>query len=206
MECKRHRKTENMGAAASEPASTDSKTSASEDFANLLGTEEFCDATLISNDDHEFRIHSAILAARSVVFKAIMLRLDLREKRDRIVRIEDADGTVLAETLRYIYSGKVENLKEIKTPLMAVARKYMLDGLMDMCVQAMKEDINVDNAVESFTLADLYQIQDLKNCAKDFIRNNVASVVNTPGFKNLKISNSHLLEELYCDLASHWKV
>ncbi|XP_031787002.1 ARMADILLO BTB ARABIDOPSIS PROTEIN 1 [Nasonia vitripennis] len=149
-----------MGAAASEPASTDSKKFASEDFANLLGTDEFCDATLISNDDREFRIHPAILAAGSVVFKAIILRLDLREKRDRIVRIEDADGTVLAETLRYIYSGKVENLKEIRTPLMAVARKYMLDGLMDMYVQPMKEGINVDNAVESFTLADLYQIQD----------------------------------------------
>ena len=41
-------------------------------FKNLMETQEFSDVTLISDDQHLYRVHKVILSACSTVFRKIL--------------------------------------------------------------------------------------------------------------------------------------
>merc|ERR1712136_319724 len=43
-------------------------------FKNLFETQEFSDVALVSDDQHEYKVHKFVLSASSTVFKKILTR------------------------------------------------------------------------------------------------------------------------------------
>ena len=77
----------------------------SDDFSNLFESSQFADVTLTCNS-REFQCHKAILTARSPVLAA-MFEHEMKERQLNLVEIEDMDPEVMADMLRFIYTGKV---------------------------------------------------------------------------------------------------
>lgn len=122
----------------------------------------------------EYQAHKAVLAARSPVFAA-MFEHEMEERKHNRVEITDVDADVLREMLRFIYTGKSNNLEKMADDLLAAADKYALERLKVMCEEALCSGLSVDNAAEVLILADLHSADQLKAQAIDFINMYVSS-------------------------------
>ena len=87
----------------------------SDDFSNLFESSQFADVTLTCNS-REFQCHKAILTARSPVLAA-MFEHEMKERQLNLVEIEDMDPEVMADMLRFIYTGKVSRLFQCDSEL-----------------------------------------------------------------------------------------
>lgn len=138
-----------------------------DDFGALLESEEFSDVSIIVGG-REFKVHKAILAARSPVFLA-MFKHDMKEKHENMVEIPDIDERVMREVLRFIYAEKVERIQELANDLLAAAEKYSLIGLKIMCEEALCGKLTINNAADVLDLADMYNADCLKTQVIHFL-------------------------------------
>ena len=81
-----------------------------------------------------------ILASRSSVLNALF-QANLSESHTNILKIEDIEPEVFTEVLHFIYTGKINNLEELATELLAVAEKYMLEILKAKCEDVLAQRI-----------------------------------------------------------------
>ena len=91
----------------------------SSDYQELFQSGKWSDVTLVVGDT-ELKAHKLILSARSPVFAALFV-----EMQESKVTITDVSADVLQEVLRYIYTGKVEALKDNADKLLAAADKVL---------------------------------------------------------------------------------
>ena len=71
-------------------------------FKNLMETQEFTDVTLISDDQHQYRVHKFILSACSSVFREILLNNPLNSS----VYLRGIFHEDLEAILQFIYLGE----------------------------------------------------------------------------------------------------
>ena len=123
----------------------------SDDLGNLFESSQFADVTLACNG-REFQCHKAILTSRSQVLAA-MFEHDMKERMNNRVEVKDMDPEVMAEMLRFLYTGKAANLENMAADLLAAADKYALDRLKVMCEEALCNNLTVENVSEVLILA-----------------------------------------------------
>ncbi|KAK2161622.1 hypothetical protein LSH36_113g04013 [Paralvinella palmiformis] len=172
----------------------------SDDMGMLFERKTFSDVTLCVGC-HEFQAHKAMLAARSPVFNA-MFEHEMEEKKLGRVEILDVDHEVMEEMLRFIYTGEAPNLDKMADDLLAAADKYDLERLKVMCEEALCSSLVVDNVSEVLVLADLHSAQQLKTHAIDFINSHATDVMETSGWKQMVLSQPHLVADAFRALAS----
>ena len=88
----------------------------SDDFGQLFDTSQFADVNLTCAG-REFKCHKAILIARSPVLAA-MFEHDMKERQQGRVEIDDMDPEVMADMLRFIYTGRAPNLDTMAADLL----------------------------------------------------------------------------------------
>eukprot|EP00096_Caligus_rogercresseyi_P004875 TRINITY_DN1947_c0_g1_i1.p1 TRINITY_DN1947_c0_g1~~TRINITY_DN1947_c0_g1_i1.p1 ORF type:complete len:379 (+),score=136.90 TRINITY_DN1947_c0_g1_i1:159-1295(+) len=173
----------------------------SEDFNTLFESSQFADVTLACQG-REFKCHKALLTARSQVFAA-MFEHDMEESKQNRVEVKDVDPDVMADMLRFIYTGRANNLENMAADLLAAADKYALDRLKVSCEEALCNSLTVENVSEILILADLHSAEQLKAQAIDFINTrHVTDVMETSGWKQMVSSNPHLIAEAFKALAN----
>lgn len=168
-------------------------------FESILSDESHSDVT-ISIKGKTLCAHKNILTTRSKVF-AGMLQYEMRESNTNNIVISDISYDVMKEVLRFIYSGKVADLAKIAKELLVAADKYDLWILKARCEEALWINVNIENACETLGIASLYNCSKLKSDTIDFILKNMKDIIGTNGFKELKLYNSNLLEEIICTIA-----
>lgn len=139
----------------------------SDDFQSLLDNPVYSDVTLVCGH-REFPVHKAILSARSRVFQAMFEHKMLENERSR-VEIEDIDSDIMIEILRFIYTGKAQNLDKLADALLPAADKYCLERLKVQCEEMLCTTIDRDNVADILILADLHSATQLRQQAIDFI-------------------------------------
>jgi len=172
----------------------------SDDLGLLFDRSAFSDVTLVVAD-RQFHVHKALLAARSPVFSA-MFEHDMEERKLNRVEITDVDPEVVAEMLRFIYTGRSPNLTKMADELLAAADKYALERLKVMCEEALCVNLNVDNVSDILALADLHCAEQLRTHAIDFINSHATDVMETCGWKEMVHNHPHLVAEAFRALAS----
>jgi len=174
----------------------------SDDLGVLFENSQFADAVLFCGG-REFQCHKAVLAARSQVFQA-MFEHDMEEKKKGRVEVKDVEADVMAEMLRFIYTGRTAaSLDNNAADLLAAADKYALDRLKVMCEEALCNGLTVENVSDVLILADLHSAEQLKAQALEFINTrHVTDVMETPGWKQMVSSHPHLIAEAFKALAS----
>ena len=132
-----------------------------------------------------------------------MFQHDMEESKQNRVEVPDLDPDVMADMLRFIYTGRAPNLDSMAADLLAAADKYALDRLKVMCEEALCNSLTVENVSEVLILADLHSADQLKAQAIDFINtHHVTDVMETPGWKQMVSSNPHLIAEAFKALAT----
>ncbi|GFT38803.1 speckle-type POZ protein-like [Nephila pilipes] len=104
------------------------------DMMQFLNSEFLSDFSIISKDGREFKVHGAILAARSPVFRR-MMHHNVRETITGRIEIDDIDSATLQLMILYIYTGMTKRLDLRESiHLYAAADKYFIDSLKLKCV------------------------------------------------------------------------
>ncbi|XP_065203943.1 speckle-type POZ protein B-like [Planococcus citri] len=166
----------------------------SENFASFFENQILTDV-ILSVNGKEYPAHKAILAARSPVFCA-MFKHSTKENELNRVDIKDINEAVVEGMLKYIYTGKCDDLDELAEELLVAADKYDLRRLKIMCAKELIEGLSAEDAANVVILADMHHLEDLKREAINFIVANFAQVLNTVGWKNMLVSNPHLVNEV----------
>ncbi|XP_065203416.1 speckle-type POZ protein-like [Planococcus citri] len=144
-----------------EPAALD-------DIGRLFMNEDFSDVRL-SVENKIYPAHKIVLIARSPVFGA-MFSYDTKEKQSNCIELQDITFAAFREMLRYMYTGKVQNLKELAPELLAAADKYDLKNLKIICEKELYETLSQSTAVATVMLADMYHAENLKKQALLYMR------------------------------------
>ena len=81
----------------------------------LRRNDSFCDVT-VAVKDKEFKAHKDMLAASSPFFLSL-LKSDMRESNEQLIRIEleEATPAVMEEVLKYIYTGMCQSQRKAPT-------------------------------------------------------------------------------------------
>lgn len=142
----------------------------------LLDNPVYSDVTLVCGHK-EFPVHKAILSARSKVFQAMFEHKMLENERSR-VEIEDIDGDIMLEILRFIYAGKIQNIDSLADALLPAADKYCLERLKVQCEETLCSTIDKDNVADILILADLHSATQLRQQCIDFINTHLQGIEN----------------------------
>ncbi|CAL1261152.1 unnamed protein product [Larinioides sclopetarius] len=165
------------------------------DLKSLYGDSNTADLTFLVGGQKLFA-HSSIIRCRSIVF-AKMLDQDMLERRTRCISITDADFQVFDCFLMYLYTAKLKD-KSWNTVyyLYSLAEKYAVSGLKKTCSCWLSANLNVDTVSKCIALAAFYEDKELKDEAKQFIRDNLGSVFETFDWKYIVSNQPQLASEV----------
>lgn len=168
------------------------------DLGMLYCSENQSDVTLVIGDTR-LPAHSAILAARSKVFAA-MLKSPMRESITKEVVLEDVDVDIMREMLRFLYTGGVEpQVLEEDSGTMALlqaAHHFEVPLLEECCAQVVGARLQVETAAEVLQAADSMNCLSLRDTCLAFVAAHVAEVQTTDGFRHLAESRPSLMLDL----------
>ena len=112
---------------------------------------EFCNVTLLSNDNRSFVAHDCVLAAASPYLKSLLTDMDLPSC---MLKLETISGELIEYILQFIYSGMVY-LPLTKLASIATASEQLgVDQLKTLCDGFLK-DFDVDETKHAEEAADL---------------------------------------------------
>lgn len=184
------------------------------DYKKMFDNELFADFMVKCNDGEILKAHKVILAARSPVFYA-MLNNNMKESNEGFVEIADFGSRTVKEVLRFIYCGKVQDLKMAARSLIHAAEKYELEELKEMCIDNIIEELSTINVLKCFQIANFISNgEKLSDECKEFTIRNYSAVKLDPDWKNLpniivlKICDEVMSRYINCNtqkLSTHYK-
>ena len=86
-----------------------------------------CDITLVAKEGKKSKAHKNVLSAASPFFVKL-LQSEMREKEEGVIRFEEISELILAEVLKFIYTGTVE-INEANASDLITAAEYLLRAL-----------------------------------------------------------------------------
>ncbi|XP_065222354.1 speckle-type POZ protein-like isoform X3 [Planococcus citri] len=163
----------------STPDTTAIKCDLSEDFESLLENPKCADVIFTTNGSN-YPAHKYVLSARSPVFAAMFKRKDLKNGKIRKIRINvtHMGEEVLRAMLRYIYTGKYENIGKLADKLFVAGAKYGLEELRKISEQTLCQTLTAENAEDMFVFAKKHHANELKSKAAQFIANRYVQKLN----------------------------
>ena len=70
------------------------------------GETYLCDITLVAREGKEFTAHRNVLSAVSPFFVKL-LKTDMKEKEEGVIRFEEISESTMADILDFIYTGSI---------------------------------------------------------------------------------------------------
>jgi speckle-type POZ protein len=137
----------------------------------ILEDEKYSDFTFIVGN-RKFKVHKNILAAASPVFDR-MFSSPMTEAQTNEANIDEIEPEVFKHLLRFIYGRKLpENLADVAVALelFKAAHYYEIERLQEICCANIRDNINVENAVDVYELAHVYDLIELENESWEFIK------------------------------------
>ena len=144
-----------------------------------------CDITLVAKEGKEFKAHKNVLSAASPFFVKLF-QSEMREKEEGVIRFEEISELILAEVLKFIYTGTVEINETNASDLIIAAEYLLIEGLKTKSGRYLEQQMTSSNCISTFRLAEKYRCEELVANSTKFILDNLASVAESEEFLNLK--------------------
>jgi speckle-type POZ protein len=139
------------------------------DLKALYETRVGADVRIFAgNSEEPVLVHSALLVARSPVFRA-MLCHSMKEGVDKEIRIEDMDTEVLRQLVRFLYMDSTGDLRRTAVPILLAADKYDIKKLQLICENYLINHLTDDSLDQVLNLSRLLGSNKLKNAAGNFM-------------------------------------
>ncbi|CAH2072239.1 unnamed protein product [Thlaspi arvense] len=187
-------------------------------FGVLLDSMEGSDVTFDIAGE-KFPAHKLVLAARSPFFKSKFF--NEVDASNTEVTINDVEPKVFKALLQFMYKDSLPRDVEplttrsfdiLKLPeiyetlivkLLAAADKYELKRLRLLCESHICKGISVKSVAKILALADRYNARELKNVCLKFAAENLAAVLETDAYQQLKEECLSLQSELLKAVAGY---
>lgn len=169
-------------------------------FERFLYQERFSDVKFIVDGGCVYA-HKMILSLESEVF-ADMFAHDKGGNLTSKVEIEGIDYEIFMEMLRFIYTGKVNNMEGAAKKLYIAADKYAVGELRLACLNILSSSLCNENAVERLKFSVSYHANTLRTKAIDFIVTHLKDVVHKPEFTAIGGLPAGVLIEIFQRLAA----
>jgi len=166
------------------------------DLFKCFERQEFCDFE-ISCGEKNILCHKAVLAARSPVFRAMLIN-QMEESSKRKVEPKNFDFNTMNLMLRFLYKGQLEGtaLDRNAEALFKCADYYEIIDLKRKCERVLVRKINIGNMLEFLVLADLFKANELREATKELIVANGKELVKQKGWKDKLKQSQHLVFEI----------
>lgn len=76
------------------------------------------------------------------------------------------EAETMKEFLRFLYTGKVENMEELAISIYELAYSYYVEDLMDYCLSFIHYNVTPENAINVYVFAKQYHLASLLNRAR----------------------------------------
>lgn len=164
----------------------------SQDIVPSVKKSQLPDVILVlSKNGKEYPAKKAILAASSPVFATMLKYAEQREKKIERFTITDVDEPVFDEILRYIYTGKCENIEKYGHGLLVAAHKYELNQLKTICIEEIRKRLTVGNVIDTLLLADKYGFNELKSDVIRFIIDNYIGMIESKSWNYISHNDTY---------------
>lgn len=150
------------------------------------GETYLCDITLVAKEGKEFRAHKNVLSAVSPFFVKL-LKTDMKEKEEGVIRFEEISESILADVLDFIYTGSIKMKDEETAKELIFAAEYLLLlSLKTRAARFLEKQLTSTNCISTLRFAQKYRCDELVDKCTKFIHNNFASVAESDEFLRLK--------------------
>ena len=139
----------------------DFRSSIASSYKNIRNAEDFCDVTLVSEDEVTLKAHKLVLSSSSSFFKHILLN---NPHQHPLLYLSGINSIDLNFILDYIYQGEIQLFQEQLDNFLNAAQTLKIEGLI-----AKENDAKVDtDTVDQTTFL---QDFDKKRSSKRTIKN-----------------------------------
>ena len=170
----------------------------------LLESESHADIQFVIKGQR-VAAHTAIIAASSPVFSAMLEEGKFKEAQAKTVHIEDIEVEVFHQLLNYLYTGEAPQLKkpDITEPLFLAADKYGVSQLKSECEVCLISNLTVENAIHHLVLAHLLSAPKLQEAAFECLVEHRHKVWKRTEWKELNKSYPDLFYEACDRMVNH---
>ena len=144
-----------------------------------------CNITLVAKEGNEFKAHRNILSAASPFFSKLF-QSDMRENEEGVIRFEEISESILADILKFIYTGSIKVNGENAMNLIMAADYLLLESLKVIAGRFLEKEMSIDNCISTFHFAEKYRCEELVLRSTKFIQDNFTSVAKSDEFLNLE--------------------
>ncbi|KAL3812714.1 hypothetical protein ACJIZ3_013982 [Penstemon smallii] len=171
-------------------------------YKQLLERKEGSDVSF-EVEGEIFYAHKIILSTMSPVFNAQLFG-PLKEENTQCIKIEEMQAPIFKALLHFIYCDVIPDLDSkcgatvMTQHLLAAADRYGIQTLRSLCELRLCENIDINSVASSLALAEQHGCFQLKSRCLEFIGmpKNLEDVMQTDGFKNLKMSCPAVINDL----------
>ena len=149
--------------------------------------EDSCDLILEvgSGDDRaRLKAHRNVLCAASPFFYNA-LNTEMKEKKEGVIRIEEASKGLMEDILEYLYTGNVYISERNAVDLLAMADYLIIPSLKVKSCEVITQSMSHTNCLLFYYAAMRYQCTGLQERTRNFIFANFMSVTGTDDFLEL---------------------
>ncbi|XP_033221101.1 uncharacterized protein LOC117175418 isoform X2 [Belonocnema kinseyi] len=175
-------------------------------YENFFNNEAMKDVDIYV-DGKKYFAHILVLAARSPVF-CRMFSHTMKESLSGVIHIDDVEPDVFYEVLRFMYTNKFDESKNIAQKILVAANKYEIDDLKLLCECILEKKLEKLDAVDLMylmTFAEDHNANKLKEKCLFYVLQKVCFDENINKYKvmieSVAKSHAHLLLELMEKLA-----
>uniref|UniRef100_A0A1I8B6L3 BTB domain-containing protein n=1 Tax=Meloidogyne hapla TaxID=6305 RepID=A0A1I8B6L3_MELHA len=144
--------------------------------------------------DETINTHRFILAKSSIVFQRMFEQMGMSEAQNGKIKIVDFSPECFRIMLETFYTGKIEKntLEKHSEDLFAIAHKYEVKGLMQVCETSMASNIDASNFVKRCHYAELYHLTKLAKACVKFLSANKETFLVSKEWNEFKVNNKDL--------------
>jgi len=166
------------------------------EMLDILNQGKYSDFKIICQGK-VFFCHKTYLARKSKVFEAMFEMTDSIEFKEGRVVIEDCSPDDIQAMLEFIYTGDLQDdLRFCSEGVLMIGDKYDVSGLVEQCEESLTNCLTIGNAVNTFVLADMYNLIRLKEKVSHFISNYLAIVKETEDWKQMLEECPRIVEKI----------
>ena len=166
------------------------------DMGALQNDTDSADTTVVVGDE-EFRVHAAVLSARSSVFKALLRR----EGGSKSISLSEIEPDVFKLLLRYLYTGELPQgdaaTVEMHQHLLVAADRFDVASLFQACECALIGSLSVESVGYTLVLAEQHGAKILKSTALQYVTTHAREVTMTRGWWHLIHATPTLQSEAF---------
>jgi hypothetical protein len=161
-------------------------------MAEFRKTGQLCDV-VVSTQGETFQAHKIVLAASSSFFRSLFT-VDMSEKHEQTIKMDNIDSLTMARVLDYIYTGSLiyPNCEDAKELYLA-ADYLILPGLKNKAVEIMVEALSAESCLRTLVWSHKFSSRALFTHTFRFILDNFNSVSRSADFVKLPARELRLL-------------